>query len=135
MEPMDWLRKHLAEADPDLLREMVKSFAETLMSAEADGLCGAGYGERSLERVNRRNGYRDRDFDTRAGTIELAVPKLRTGSYFPDWLLRPRRRAEKAMVAGVGPCYVEGGSTRRGDGLLPARGPAGDSRALGQQVG
>ena len=77
MDPLSWLRKQLETADVDLLREMVRSFAETLMSAEADALCGAAYGERSEERVNRRNGYRDRDFDTRAGTVELRVPKLR----------------------------------------------------------
>jgi putative transposase len=104
MESMDWLRKHLDDADPDLLRDMVEAFAGKLMSAEADALCGAGYGERSLERVNSRNGYRTRDFDTRVGTIELAIPKLRTGSYFPDWLLQPRRRAEKAMAAVVAQC-------------------------------
>lgn len=81
MDPLAWLRKQVETADGDLLREMVCTFGETLMSAEADALCGAAYGESSEERVNRRNGYRDRDFDTRAGTIELRVPKLREGSY------------------------------------------------------
>lgn len=71
---------------------MVKDFAEALMGAEADALCGAGYGERTPERVNRRNGCRERDWDTRVGSIELAVPKLREGSYSPDWLLQARRR-------------------------------------------
>ena len=85
----------LASASPDLLREMVKTFAEALMSAEAEALCNAGYGERSEERTNSRNGYRRRDWDTRAGTVELAIPKLRTGSYFPDWLLQHRRRASR----------------------------------------
>jgi putative transposase len=89
-----WLDERLAAASPDLLRAMVKQFAETLMSAEADALCGAGYRERSEQRVNSRNGYRLRDWDTRAGSIELAIPKLRTGSYFPEWLLERRRRAE-----------------------------------------
>ena len=92
MDVSGWLRKQLEEASPDLLRAMVKDFAEALMSADADAACGAGYGERSPERVNRRNGYRERDWDTRVGSIELAVPKLREGSYFPDWLLQPRRR-------------------------------------------
>ena len=101
MNPLAWLRKHLDEGGDDLVREMVKAFAEQLMSAEADALCGAAWGERSEERTNRRNGYRERTFDTRAGTIELAIPKLRAGSYFPDWLLEPRRRAERALVAGV----------------------------------
>ena len=89
MDAASWLRKQLEQASPDLLREMVQSFAEALMSADADALCGAAYGERSPERINRRNGYRERDWDTRVGSIELAVPKLREGSYFPDWLLQP----------------------------------------------
>ena len=116
MDLLTWLRKQLEEADADLLREMVRSFAEALMGAEADALCGAGYGERSIERINRRNGYRERRFDTRVGTIDLAVPKLRAGSYFPDWLLQPRRRAERALVAVVAECYLAGVSTRRVEG-------------------
>jgi len=87
MDVSVWLRKQLGETSPDLLRAMVKDFAEALMSADADAMCGAGYRERSPERVNRRNGYRERDWDTRVGSIELAVPRLREGSYFPDWLL------------------------------------------------
>ncbi|WP_352231526.1 transposase, partial [Actinomadura sp. NBRC 104425] len=75
----------MGACEPDLLRSMVKTMAEALMSAEADAVCGAGCGERSSERVNRRNGYRQRDWDTRAGTVELAIPKLRSGSYFPEW--------------------------------------------------
>ena len=94
MDVQGWLRKQLEQASPDLLRVMVKDFAEALMSGEAEALCGAPYGERSPERVNRRNGYRERDWERRVGSIELAVPKLREGSYFPDWLLQPRRRAE-----------------------------------------
>jgi Transposase, Mutator family len=104
MDVSSWLRKQLEETSPDLLRVMVKDFAEALMSADADAVCGAGYGERSPERVNRRNGYRERDWDTRVGSIELAVPKLREGSYFPDWLLQPRRRAEQAFVVGDRGC-------------------------------
>lgn len=98
MDLSGWLRKQLEEAHPDLLRAMVREMAEALMSVDADAVCGAGWGERSPERVNRRNGYRERDWDTRVGSIELAVPKLREGSYFPDWLLQPRRRAEQAFV-------------------------------------
>jgi transposase-like protein len=97
---------------------MVRVFAEQLMGADADGLCGADYGERSPERVNRRNGYRERAWDTRAGTIALQVPKLREGTYFPDWLLEPRRRAERAFVQVVAECYVRGVSTRRVEGLV-----------------
>jgi len=129
MDLLGWLRKQLAEAEPDLLREMVKSFAEALMGAEADAVCGAAFGERSSERVNRRNGYRERRFDTRAGTIDLALPKLRSGSYFPDWLLERRRRAERAMVAVVAECYVKGVSTRRVDGLVKTLGIEGISRS------
>jgi putative transposase len=122
MDALGWLRKQLLEADPDLLAEMVKVFAETVMGAEADLLCGADYGERTDERVNRRNGYRTRPWDTRAGTIELAIPKLREGSYFPDWLLDRRRRAERAFVSVVAECYVRGVSTRRVEGLVKALG-------------
>ena len=112
------MRKHLDdEGGSDLIREMIKAFAESLMSAEADALCGAAYGERSEERTNRRNGYRSRSFGTRAGTIELDTSKLRLGSCFPDWLLQPRRRAEKALMGVVAQCYLEGVSTRRARGL------------------
>src|SRR4029453_15228540 len=113
MDVSSWLRKQLEQASLDLLRAMVKDFAEALMSAEADALCGAGYGERSPERVNRRNGYRGRGWDTRVGTIELALPKLREGSYFPEWLLQPRRRAEQAFVSVIADAYLAGVSTRR----------------------
>ena len=99
------------------------------MGAEADALCGAAFRERSGERVNRRNGYRERPFDTRAGTIALAVPKLRSGSYYPDWLLERRRRAERALVAVVAECYVRGVSTRRVDGLVKALGIEGISKS------
>jgi len=118
MDVTDWLRKQLEEASPDLLRAMVKDFAEALMSADADAVCGAGYGERTPERVNRRNGYRERDWDTRVGSIELAVPKLREGSYFPDWLLQPRRRAEQAFVSVIANAYLAGVSTRRVEKLV-----------------
>jgi putative transposase len=113
-----WLPKQLEQASPDLLRAMVKEMAEALMGAEADTLCGAGYGERSPERVNRRNGYRERPWDTRVGSIELAVPKLREGSYFPDWLLEPRRRAEQAFVSVIADAYLAGVSTRRVEKLV-----------------
>jgi putative transposase len=85
----------LASASPDLLREMIKGFAQRMMDAEVEDLCGAGYGEVSPDRVNSRNGYRRRDWDTRAGTIEVATPKLRQGTYYPEWLLERRRRAER----------------------------------------
>src|SRR5919202_1948455 len=98
VDPAGFLREQVDSASPDLLRAMVKTFADALMSAEADALCGAPYGQRSEERVNSRNGYRAREWDTRAGTVELAAPKLRQssraetqfgkGSYFPEWLLQ-----------------------------------------------
>jgi len=118
MDAASWLRKQLEEAHPDLLRAMVKEMAEALLSADADAVCGADYGERSPARVNRRNGYRERDWDTRVGSIELAVPKLREGSYFPDWLLQPRRRAEQAFVSVIADAYLAGVSTRRVEKLV-----------------
>lgn len=117
-----WLSEQLAQASPDLLRSMVKTFAEALMGAEADAVCGAGYGERSPQRVNSRNGYRAREWDTRTGTIEVAIPKLRTGSYFPDWLLERRRRAEAALVTVVATSYLLGVSTRRMEKLVATLG-------------
>ena len=94
------LADQLATASPDLLRGLLSTFIAALMGAEADALCDAVYGERSPQRSNRRNGYRHRDFDTRAGTIDVAIPKLRSGSYFPDWLLTRRKRAERALTRG-----------------------------------
>jgi len=118
MDVNGWLRKQLEAASPDLLRAMVQDFAEALMGAEADALCGASYGERSPERINRRNGYRERDWDTRVGSIELALPRLREGSYFPDWLLQHRRRAEQAFVSVIADAYLAGVSTRRVEKLV-----------------
>jgi putative transposase len=129
MDLVGWLRKHLEAADTDLLREMVLEFVQSLMSAEADAACGAALGERSADRINRRNGYRDRRLDTRVGSLELAIPKLRQGSYFPDWLLEPRRRAERALVAVVAECYVRGVSTRRVEGLVGTLGIASLSKS------
>ena len=129
LDALEWLRKHLEQDTPDLVRDMLAAFIDRLMGAEADAICGAGYGERSPERVNSRNGYRHRDFDTRAGTIDLAVPKLREGSYFPGWLLEPRRRAERALTQVVCQCYVEGVSTRRVDDVVKAMGTDGISKS------
>jgi putative transposase len=119
---LDWLRKRLEETDPDLLRAMVETVVATLMGAEADALCGAAYGARQPERTNRRNGYRERGWDTRLGTIPLQIPKLRQGSYFPDWLLEPRRRAEKAIVQVVAEAYLRGVSVRRIECLVQTLG-------------
>ncbi len=117
-----WLEEQLAQASPDLLRAMVQTFAEALMGAEADAVCGAAYGERSAGRTNTRNGYRRREWDTRAGSIHLAIPKLRQGSYFPDWLLERRRRAEAALVTVVATSYLLGVSTRRMEKLVETLG-------------
>jgi putative transposase len=122
MDALEWLRKHLDDDGSDLLREMVKVFAERLMAAEVDALCGAGYGEVSAQRTNSRNGLRHRDFDTRVGTIDLAIPKLRHDSYYPGWILEPRRRAERALTQVVAECYVRGVSTRRVEGLVQTLG-------------
>ncbi|WP_330181113.1 IS256 family transposase [Nocardia sp. NBC_01503] len=107
---------------PDLLRGLLSTFIQSLMSAEADALCGADYGQRSDERVNQRNGYRHRDFDTRLGTVDVAIPKLRSGNYFPDWLLERRKRAERALTSVVATCYLLGVSTRRMEKLVESLG-------------
>ena len=117
-----WLEEQLAQASLDLLRAMVATFAEALMGAEAGAVCGAAYGERSAERANTRNGYRRREWDTRAGSITLAIPKLRRGSYFPGWLLERRRRAEAALVTVVATSYLLGVSTRRMEKLVESLG-------------
>jgi transposase-like protein len=123
------VRESLEQASPDLLREMVQMFAEALMGAEADAICGAPYGMVSEQRVNRRNGYRSRRWDTRVGTVELAVPKLRAGTYFPDWLLTRRRRAEQALISVVATAYLLGVSTRRVDKLAETLGIASLSKS------
>ena len=129
IEPGAFLADHLAAASPDLLRSMLSSFIQSLLSADADSQCGAGYGERSADRMNSRNGYRHRDFDTRSGTIDVAVPKLRSGSYFPEWLLERRKRAEQALTSVVATCYLLGVSTRRMDRLVQSLGISGLSKS------
>jgi len=115
-------------SDAELLREMIGFTAQRLMELEVEGLTGAAHGERSSERVNQRNGYRDRTWDTRAGTVELRIPKLRKGSYFPVFL-EPRRMAEKALAAVVQEAYVHGVSTRSVDDLVQAMGMSGISKS------
>lgn len=115
-------------ASPDFLRETLTYMLQQLMEYEAAGLCGAERHERSEGRVNHRNGYRDRALDTRVGTLELKVPKLRKGSYFPGFL-EPRRATEKALVAVVQEAYIQGVSTRSVDELVQAMGMSGMSKS------
>jgi len=129
VDPAALLEQQLQGASPDVVREMIATFANAMMSAQADQVCGAGYGERSPERTNRRNGYRAREWDTRAGTVELAIPKLREGSFFPDWLLTHRRRAEQALVTVVATAYLLGVSTRRVERLAEQLGVKSLSRS------
>ena len=115
-------------SDADLLREMIGFTAQRLMALEVEGLTGAGHGERSPARVNQRNGYRDRVWETRAGTVELKIPKLRKGSYLPGFL-EPRRMAEKALTAVIQEAYIQGVSTRSVDDLVQAMGMSGISKS------
>ena len=118
---MELLRKRGMDGDVDFLREALQVLVEGIMDAEVSAQIGAQHGERSPDRVTHRNGYRSRDWDTRVGTMELRIPKLREGSYFPS-LLEPRRRSEKALLSVVQQAYVEGVSTRRVDDLIKSLG-------------
>jgi putative transposase len=129
MEPIAFIRKQLEDVEPDVLRELLHEVIDQVMAAEVDGLTGAAHRERSPERTNRRNGYRGRRFDTRLGTLDLRIPKLRAGSYFPDWLLEPRRRSERALTQVIAEAYVLGVSTRRVDELVQALGITGMSKS------
>jgi transposase-like protein len=115
-------------SDTTFLREMIGFAAERLMALETEQLCGASSGERTPERRNQRNGYRDRDWETRAGTVELRIPKLRHGSYFPGFL-EPRRMSEKALTAVIQEAYIQGISTRSVDDLVKALGMEGISKS------
>ena len=122
VDPARLLGEALAEASPDLMRGLLQTIINALLSADADAVVGAEYGRPSPGRVAQRNGYRHRDLDTRVGTIDVAIPKLRTGTYFPGWLLERRRRAEAALITVVADCYLAGVSTRRMDKLVKTLG-------------
>ncbi len=118
LNPAALLEKGLSDASPDLMRHLLATVINALLSADADAVCGAEYGVASPDRVNSRNGYRYRELDTRVGTIDVAIPKLRQGSYFPEWLTERRKRAEAALISVVATCYLLGVSTRRMDKLV-----------------
>jgi putative transposase len=126
--PGDSFEQTLATASPDMPREMIRAFAQRMMDAEVEVACGAGYGEVSPARVNSRNGYRPREWDTRAGTVELAIPRLRHGSCFPSFL-EHRRRAERALASVVAASYLRGVSTRRVEKLAASLGVTGLSKS------
>ena len=129
IDPARFLTEQLSQASPDLMRDLLTTFVNALLAAQAEAVCGAGYGERTEERVNSRNGYRHRDLDTRVGTLDVAVPKLRTGSLYPEWLLERRKRAERALTSVVATCYLLGVSTRRMDKLVQTLGITGLSKS------
>lgn len=122
VDPARVLTQALGDASPDLMRHLLATMINALLSAEADAVCGAEWGQVSPDRTAQRNGYRHRELDTRVGTIDVAIPKLRTGSYFPDWLLERRKRAETALISVVATCYLLGVSTRRMDKLVATLG-------------
>ena len=129
VDPARLLGQVVGDASPDLMRHLLSTVINALLSAEADAVCGAEYGTPSPDRVNQRNGYRHRELDTRAGTIDVAIPKLRSGSYFPEWLLERRKRAESALISVVATCYLLGVSTRRMDKLVQTLGITGLSKS------
>jgi len=114
VDPARVLTQALGDASPDLMRHLLGTMINALLSAEADAVCGAEWGQPSPDRVSQRNGSRRRDLDTRVGTIDVEIPKLRTGSYVPEWLLELRKPAEAALIS----CYLLGVSTRRMDKLV-----------------
>ena len=122
VDPAGLLGEALAEASPDLMRHLLQSIINSLLSADADAVVGAEYGRPTPDRVAQRNGYRRRPLDTRVGTLEVAIPKLRKGTYFPEWLLERRKRAESALITVVADCYLAGVSTRRMDKLVKTLG-------------
>ncbi|MCV7525908.1 MULTISPECIES: IS256 family transposase [Actinomycetes] len=122
LDPAGLLREALSEASPDMMRHLLQTMINTLLSADADAVVGAEWGKPTPGRATQRNGYRHRDLDTRVGTVDVAIPKLRSGTYFPEWLLERRKRAESALITVVADCYLAGVSTRRMDKLVKTLG-------------
>ena len=122
VDPAGLLGEALSEASPDLMRSLLQTVINSLLSADADAVVGAEWGKPTPGRVTQRNGYRHRDLDTRVGTLDVAIPKLRSGTYFPEWLLERRKRAESALITVVADCYLAGVSTRRMDKLVKTLG-------------
>jgi putative transposase len=122
VDPAGLLGEALSEASPDMMRHLLQTMINTLLSADADAVVGAEWGRPAPTRTAQRNGYRHRGLDTRVGTLDVAVPKLRSGTYFPEWLLERRKRAESALITVVADCYLAGVSTRRMDKLVKTLG-------------
>ena len=128
IDPAGMLGQALSQASPDLMRSLLQHVINALLSADADAVCGAQWGQQDPQRHAQRNGYRYRPLDTRVGTIDVAIPKLRSGTYFPEWLLQRRKRSESALITVVAHCYLAGVSTRRMDKLVKTLGITGLSK-------
>ena len=129
IDPAGMLGQALSQASPDLMRSLLQHMINALLSADADAVCGAQWGQQDPQRHTQRNGYRHRPLDTRVGTIDVAIPKLRSGTYFPEWLLQRRKRSESALITVVADCYLAGVSTRRMDKLVKTLGITGLSKS------
>ena len=129
IDPAGLLGEALSQASPDLMRSLLQHVINALLSADADTVCGAQWGQQDPQRQAQRNGYRYRPLDTRVGTIDVAIPKLRSGTYFPEWLLQRRKRSENALITVVADCYLAGVSTRRMDKLVKTLGITGLSKS------
>ena len=125
IDPAGMLGEALSQASPDLMRSLLQHMINALLSADADAVCGAQWGQQDPQRHTQRNGYRHRPLDTRVGTIDVAIPKLRSGTYVPEWLLQRRKRSESALITVVADCYLAGVSTRRMDKLVKTLGITG----------
>ena len=122
VDPARLLGEALTDSSPDLMRSLLQTTINAVLSADTDAVVGAEWDKPSPDRAAQRNGYRHRNLDTRVGTIDVAIPKLRQGTYFPEWLLERRKRAETALITVVADCYLAGVSTRRMDKLVKTLG-------------